>query len=139
VTADNRWLLLKHQESLGDFTDVTPTEKEMCMVWDAFIMGKRITSEAYLPRAWLEFVKEKASWLVASKARMAEFAKHYAYLLGRDVLDDRTAQQGFHGGKEEEPKLSPKGTQSRKSTGGCSICGQPVLGARLLLCNNEVS
>ncbi len=151
--ANSKWLLQKHQESLADFTDVTPTEREMCMVWDAFILHKSITSEAYLPRAWLDFVKEKASWLVASKARMLEFAKHYAYLLGRDVLDDTTAQRGFrilHEAREagiqqsngekggEEPKVEPKGTQPRKSAGGCPICGLPVLGASLLLCGDEV-
>lgn len=149
---DISWLIQKHQEAINDFGDVDPQEKEFVIEWDAFIIHKRISSDAFLPRAWLSFVKEKASWLVASPLRMIEFGKHLSYLMARDALDDQTVQRGFgyirtarmnrqDRGEDVEvaPKLSPKASLPRKSAGGCTVCGLPVLGQRLLICARMVS
>jgi VEFS-Box of polycomb protein len=148
---DHQWLIQRHREAMDEYTDVGHAEKEMCNEWDGFISTKQITSDAYLPRAWLDFVRAKASWIVSSKTRRKEFAKHYSYLVARDVLDNETVVKGFaiiaeavearQNGKETEkpsPQSSPKAAQARKSRGGCEICGLPVLGPRMLLCANEV-
>jgi hypothetical protein len=152
-TVNHEWLILKHKEAINDFDDVDAEEKEYAMVWDQFMIDKRISSDVFLPRAWLEFVKDMSPWLADAQWRMNEFAKHLSYLLSRDALDDKTAQEGFKligearkrraddgADGEPAPRLPPKGLlPTRKSASGCTICGLPVLGHRLLICTNTVS
>jgi len=85
---DDAWLLLKHRDSLQDFLDVEPAEKEYMMEWDSFILKKHISSQQYLPRAFLGFVKEKASWIVSKQSRAEEFSKHVSMLLARRAIGD---------------------------------------------------
>ena len=158
---DDTWLIQKHQESIGEFTDVDATEKEYIWEWDGFILRKSITSAAYFPRAFLDFVEEKAAWLVAENHRMIEFGKHCSVLLARDLLGDDTMKLAFehinaarsesatglngpsnssdssHGG-DGASRQSPRSTQIRKSSSGCNVCQLPVLGPTLLLCSNKV-
>lgn len=156
---DNTWLIQKHRESTSDFSDVTPAEKEYIWEWDGYILRQSLTSAAYFPRAWLSFVREKASWLVAAEPRMLEFGKHVSFLRVRDMLDDKTIMEAFasindarmrlkqdpsdEGGnvqtEESDPKQSPKATQIRKGANGCTICQLPVLGPRILICTNKVT
>lgn len=158
---DDAWLIQKHQESIGDFSDVTVAEKEYIWQWDAYILRKNLTSVAYFPREWLGFVKEKAEWLVSEERRMLEFGKHSSVLLARDVLDDKTVKKAFFyiedaraemkrlgegqlrapGDPETAevmPKQSPKSSQIRKSASGCIVCRLPVLGPTMLVCSNTV-
>ncbi|UNI16198.1 hypothetical protein JDV02_002658 [Purpureocillium takamizusanense] len=158
---DDTWLIQKHQESIGEFTDVDATEKEYIWEWDGFILRKNITSAAYLPRAFLDFVEAKAVWLVAENHRMIEFGKHCSVLLARDLLDNETMKRAFtyirsaratktsssdgqtseadsSWGGDGAPRQSPRSTQIRKSSSGCSVCQLPVLGPTLLLCSNKV-
>lgn len=160
---DNTWLIQKHREAIGDFSDVTPPEKEYIWEWDGYILCQNITSAVYLPRAWLEFVRQKASWLVAANSRMLEFGKHTSVLLARDVLDEDSVEKalshinearaksivkletnGLDGvisgsGVTKTPtKQSPKNHQIRKGSNGCGVCQLPVLGPRMLLCSNKV-
>ncbi|KAK0741688.1 hypothetical protein B0T21DRAFT_408547 [Apiosordaria backusii] len=85
---DDAWLLLKHREALQDFIDLNLEEKEYLQEWDAFILRKHISSQQYLPKAFLQFVKEKAGWLVEKQARAEEFSKHVSTLLARRVLGE---------------------------------------------------
>ncbi|KAM4066937.1 VEFS-Box of polycomb protein [Hirsutella rhossiliensis] len=156
---DDTWLIQKHQESIGDFSDVTAAEKEYIWQWDAYILRKNLTSVAYFPREWLGFVKEKAEWLVYEERRMLEFGKHTSVLLARDVLNDKTMKKAFfyiedaraemnriREGQSAAPrnpetadvatKQSPKSSQIRKSASGCIVCQLPVLGPTLLICSN---
>ncbi|KIE01126.1 Zinc finger domain-containing protein, PHD-finger, partial [Metarhizium majus ARSEF 297] len=162
-TPDITWLIQKHRESIADFSDVTAAEKEYIWEWDGYILRQNITSAAYFPRAWLNFVEEKAGWLARAQHRMLEFGKHSSVLLARDVLDDEDMQQAFRyinearakSAKGQSPhgemlaaddrakgmastKQSPKVSQIRKSANGCTICQLPVIGPRLLLCSNTV-
>ncbi|EQL04130.1 Zinc finger domain-containing protein, PHD-finger [Ophiocordyceps sinensis CO18] len=156
---DDTWLIQKHQESIGDFSDVTVAEKEYIWQWDAYILRKNLTSVAYFPREWLGFVKEKAAWLVSEERRMLEFGKHSSVLLARDVLNDKAIKKAFFyiedaraemrrlgHGQSDAPwnpettdvatKQSPKSSQIRKSASGCIVCQLPVLGPMLLVCSN---
>ena len=159
---DNAWLLQKHHESIGDFSDVTPAEKEYIWEWDSFILQQNLSTTAYFPRAWLSFIREKASWLVAEESRMLELGKHTSVLLARDVLNDEVVddafkcinearekprlkieehqalENGVNGVNDESRKSSPRASQIRKSPGGCTVCHLPVLGPRLLVCSNKV-
>ncbi|UKZ82188.1 hypothetical protein TrVFT333_009972 [Trichoderma virens FT-333] len=137
---DNTWLIQKHRESTSDFSDVTPAEKEYIWEWDGYILRQSLTSVAYFPRAWLGFVREKASWLAAADQRVLEFGKHASLLRVRDMLDDgiiqealtyiNNAREGLQpdaGGEsgnaqteEPDPKQSPKATQIRKGANGCT-------------------
>lgn len=161
IVPDDAWLIQKHQESIGDFSDVTAAEKEYIWQWDAYILRKNLTSVAYFPREWLGFVREKAEWLVSEDRRMLEFAKHSSFLLARDVLNDKMMKKAFffiddaraemkrlRGGEPEAlrksemagvaPKQSPKSSHIRKSASGCNVCRLPVLGPTLLICSNTV-
>ncbi|KAL7921592.1 hypothetical protein ACQKWADRAFT_124046 [Trichoderma austrokoningii] len=155
---DNTWLIQKHRESTSDFSDVTPAEKEYIWEWDGYILRQNLTSAAYFPRAWLGFVREKASWLVAAEQRLLEFGKHLSLLRVRDMLEDKVMRDAFslineararlqrndnnEGGdtqaEEESPKQSPRATQIRKGTNGCTVCQLPVLGPRMLVCTRKV-
>ncbi|KAL7823579.1 hypothetical protein V8C26DRAFT_124426 [Trichoderma gracile] len=152
---DTTWLIQKHRESTSDFSDVTPAEKEYIWEWDGYILRQSLTSAAYFPRAWLGFVREKAAWLVAAEQRVLEFGKHASLLRVRDMLDDETMQEAFshindarmrlqlssESGNvepaEADPKQSPRATEIRKGSNGCTICQLPVLGPRLLVCYNK--
>lgn len=163
---DNTWLIQKHRESTSEFSDVTTAEKEYIWEWDGYILRQNITSAAYFARAWLDFVEEKAPWLVASNQRMLEFGKHCSVLLARDALDDEDMQQAFthinmarvnwnkehdnpppvedkanpsHTLKDTSSKQSPRVSHIRKGANGCTVSQLPVLGPRLLLCSNTVS
>ncbi|KJZ78851.1 hypothetical protein HIM_01624 [Hirsutella minnesotensis 3608] len=158
---DDTWLIQKHRECIGDFSDVTAAEKEYIWEWDAYILRKSITSAAYFPREWLGFVKVKAEWLVSEERRILEFGKHCSVLLARDVLDDQILKEAFEfiddarvrvqsmakdqadtPSKSEATnvaaRLSPRSSQIRKSASGCAVCQLPVLGPQLLICSNVV-
>ena len=139
---DDAWLLRKHRDSLGDFTDVDPTEKEYMKEWDSFILLKHISSPQYLPRAFLGFVKEKAPWIVAKRSRSEEFSKHTSLLLGRRVIGEAEIVEATQRINEartqkpeeavEPPKPAPRGAS------GCVACGQPVPVSTMLVCSNKV-
>ncbi|EOO04317.1 putative zinc finger domain-containing protein [Phaeoacremonium minimum UCRPA7] len=142
--ADDTWLIQKHRDTVQDFFDVDEAEKEYIKEWDAYLIKKQINSDAFLPRAFLAFVKEKAAWLVASQARVEEFGKHLSVLVGRGSLDDQTINDAIARIAEARtqkvpqalPKESPKSSQYRSSK-GCTVCGRPVRGPTLLLCGNK--
>lgn len=141
---DDAWLLLKHRDNLQDFIDLNPEEKEYLQEWDAFILKKHISSEQYLPRHFLSFVREKAAWIVGKQSRAEEFSKHVATLLARRVLPDSAifeATQMLNDARarrkagEEDPPQSEK----RKVSGGCcNACGEPVPVPAMLVCANKV-
>ncbi|KEY64448.1 hypothetical protein S7711_05266 [Stachybotrys chartarum IBT 7711] len=161
IAPDNTWLIQKHRESIDEFSDVTPAEKEFVKEWDGFILKQSITSPAFFPRAWLAFVQEKASWLVSADRRMTEFGKHFSVLLVRNVLDDKVIAEAFSSINEARANKetrsgqpgadavaadadrdflqsqSPRSSQIRKSKGGCGVCHLPVMGPRLLICSNK--
>ncbi|OAA49070.1 Zinc finger domain-containing protein, PHD-finger [Beauveria brongniartii RCEF 3172] len=152
---DATWLIQKHRESIADFSDVTPSEKEYIWEWDGYILKQSITSSAYLPRAWLGFVQQKAAWLVAKDERMSEFGKHASVLLAREVLTDDAIKQALDSinqarslrtmdvanailpAETEPAATASKATDVRKSSNGCTICQLPVRGPRLLVCSNK--
>jgi hypothetical protein len=157
---DSSWLIQKHREDIGEFSDVSAEEKEYICRWDAFILEQNVTSGAYFRRAWLQFVKENAMWLASAGHRMIEFGKHMCVLMARDVLDDESidnadqlieearAQLKSGGGGEHTNdtrtvdstlKQSPRASQVTKGANGCTICKLPVLGPSLLVCSNKVT
>lgn len=155
IVPDDTWLIQKHRESISDFSDVTATEKEYIWEWDGHILRKNITSAAYFPRAWLDFVEQKAAWLVAEEHRMLEFGKHSSVLLARDVLDETAMKRAFDfindaraklksdgsgslGAMDGATKQSPRSSQIRKGASGCTVCQLPVRGPTLLVCSNKV-
>ena len=110
--------------------------------WDAFILRKHLSSEQHLPRYFIRFVREKASWLVAKRSRAEEFSKHVSTLLARRVLPDSAiaeATQLLNDARsrqtEEEPAQPPK---KRTSGGCCTVCGEPVPPPAMLICANKV-
>ncbi|KAF4441369.1 hypothetical protein F53441_12046 [Fusarium austroafricanum] len=90
---DNAWLIQKHREDIGEFSDVSKEEKEYIRRWDAFILQENVTSGAYFRRAWVKFVKENAPWLVGAGYRMNEYSKHLCVLMARDVLDNQSIEK----------------------------------------------
>ncbi|TDZ25084.1 hypothetical protein Cob_v001893 [Colletotrichum orbiculare MAFF 240422] len=149
---NDQWLIQWHRDALADFSDVPIDEREYMQEWDQFMLTKRISSDIYFPRAWLDFVKLNVDWLLSSKSRMVEFGKHFTYLLARSSLDHDTVQEALeyiaacrtklairNGNNSNPPpamKESPRGPHVRKSASGCQVCGMTVLGPRLLLCAN---
>nr|CEG02427.1 unnamed protein product [Fusarium pseudograminearum CS3427] len=155
---DSSWLIQKHREDIGEFSDVSAEEKEYICRWDAFILEQNVTSGAYFRRAWLQFVKDNAVWLASSDHRMREFGKHMCVLMARDVLNDQgidnaetlieeARAQLKSGGLDEQTndtkaadnalKQSPRASQITKGANGCTICKLPVLGPSLLVCSNK--
>ncbi|KAM0338341.1 hypothetical protein ACHAPQ_002356 [Fusarium lateritium] len=156
---DSSWLIQKHREDIGEFSDVSAEEKEYIRRWDAFILQESVTAGAYFRRAWLKFVRENALWLVSASHRMNEYSKHLCVLMVRDVLDDQsienagklidearaTLKVGGGNDRTNSPetgdaslKQSPRASQIVKGANGCTICQLPVLGPSLLVCSNKV-
>ncbi|EWY84954.1 hypothetical protein AU210_011564 [Fusarium oxysporum f. sp. radicis-cucumerinum] len=154
---DNAWLLQKHREDIGEFSDVSKEEKEYIRRWDAFILQENVTSGQYFRRAWVKFVKENASWLVGANYRMNEYGKHLCVLMARDVLDnasvekagklideararlksDEDAKTNGTNAADVTLKQSPRASQITRGANGCTVCQLPVLGPSLLICSNK--
>lgn len=150
--ADERWLIHKHRDTLGDFTDLEPAEIEFMQMWDSYFLPLHLSSELFLPRHYLAFAKEKADWIVAKQERAIEFGKHMAVLQIRGVIqdehvvdvtaiiqeanerrDDRAAKT--EQAPEKQPEQPPKRTEN-----GCAKCGRFVeRGPAWLKCVVEVS
>ncbi|KAH6678933.1 hypothetical protein F5X68DRAFT_263904 [Plectosphaerella plurivora] len=141
---DSRWLVQWHREAIEDFSDIPSEEREYITTWDEFMLSQRINSEVYLQASWLEFVKQKADWLVASESRRVEFGKHFTYLMTRNVLDDATIWEAFQFVTAANNALKKAGTSrvsgilkqpKPKTAAGCQICGRQVLGPKTLVCS----
>ncbi|KAK4662670.1 hypothetical protein QC763_605630 [Podospora pseudopauciseta] len=146
---DDSWLLLKHREALQDFIDLNHEEKEYMQEWDAFILRKHLSSQQYLPKAFLQFVKDKAGWLVEKQARAEEFSKHVSTLLARRVLGENEVIEStalLNEARERKSKAvngevsGGGGEEGRKGkrTGGCCVgCGEPVPVSEMVVCGNK--
>lgn len=150
VVVDDSWLIHKHREVVQDYSDLSAVEKAFIQEWDKFVMSRRVSSDAYIPRAMLEFIEEKGLWLVADQARTVEFGKHMAVMVARSLLTTEDVQKITHGlnmarkrAKEHPelvavaeaqavPKMGP-----HKSKGGCAKCGLAVLGPFMRICANK--
>lgn len=149
--ADDSWLIQKHRDIVQDFWDVGSAEKEYIKEWDAFIQKRRISSEAFIGRAVVEFVNEKRNWLIESKSRSQEFGKHLTVLIARG-LDDETVRSVQ--ARLQDARLHQKlvdntadtmstadavNVAPQRNSRGCAVCGRVVRGPGLLICANEVS
>lgn len=140
---DDSWLLLKHRENLEDFIDLNAQEKEYMQAWDAFILRQHISSDYYLPRHFLRFVRDKAAWIVARPSRADEFSKHVAILLARRALPDAAvfeATQMLTDARSRRAEEEPvQVTKKKKASGGCCAeCGEPVPVPAMVICANKV-
>ncbi|KAK4205643.1 hypothetical protein QBC40DRAFT_578 [Triangularia verruculosa] len=147
---DDAWLLLKHREALQDFIDLNEEEKEYLQEWDAFILKKHISSQQYLPRAFLQFVREKALWLVEKQARAEEFSKHVSTLLARRVLGENEIIESTTLLNEARDKMAKGGNGAVNGDGGkgekkvkkhrgqvCAGCEEPVPVSEMAICMNK--
>lgn len=149
--ANDGWLIQKHRDIVQDFCDVGLEEKEYIKEWDAFIQKRRISSEAFIGRALVDFVNEKLSWLLESKARSQEFGKHLTVLIARGLDDDivKLVQSRLQDARlhQKPADNAPGGTSIQEATKmathrnsrGCTVCGRAVRGPSLLICANEVN
>ncbi|KAF3025632.1 hypothetical protein E8E14_013149 [Neopestalotiopsis sp. 37M] len=146
---NNTWLLQKHRDTIMEYTDVDPDEKEYIVEWDAFLFGRKATAAPYLKDTYLEFIEEKASWLLASQSRMHEALKHLAYLNGRELLDKDIISEAVEILRHSKPEAQENSaaaqglrvtSQAYTSKAGCGICGQIVATtSSQLICANLVS
>ncbi|KAL6866341.1 hypothetical protein ACO1O0_002449 [Amphichorda felina] len=159
---ETQWFHHKHRQSLNDIDNVTPAELEYMKEFDDIMRKHDISARAYFPRAWLDFVEQKAGWLIEAKHRMVEFSVHESYLLVSDLIQDEHVQEAMEhiesertkrrklqrtSPDEEEsgastgrlgPEPSSKTPPIRKSASGCGKCGLPVLpGPQGLVCSNK--
>lgn len=167
VPAEKTWFYHKHRESLNESQNLTAAELEYIKEFDGAMQSHDISARAYFPRAWLDFVRTRSSWLIGAKHRMIEFSLHESYLLASKLLLDEHLEEamGFiedarkekkrlelaqpRSGDEQScypgrslqgsPRPTPKTPPIRKSAKGCGICKMPVLsGPELLMCSNAV-
>lgn len=161
---DEGWLITKHADALGEFSDVEPQEKEYMMQWDAYILQKHLCSEQYLPREFRNFVRDKAAWLLEKRSRAEELGKHMAVLLARRYVDDATvmavtkelnevrklmaAAEGANNATGDGPARRESETQEQQqqpggrkqsAAGGCARCGEVVPQPEMVICCNKVS
>jgi hypothetical protein len=163
LEVEEDWFNYKQRESLNDIEDVTDAEVEYMKEFDSVMRMHDVHARRYLPRAWVDFVRLKAAWLVEAQYRMGEFAQHEAYLAASDLIQDEHMEEAVGYINAERAKLSgtmhasPKTEQrtddkvknfsppsrepaNPKSNNGCGVCGLPVIsGPRLLVCSNTVS
>ncbi|KAK8094694.1 hypothetical protein PG997_001379 [Apiospora hydei] len=141
---DNSWLLQKHRDIIKDYSDVHPDEKEYAAEWDAFASREKATMAPHLQDVYLDFVREKATWIASTQNRMNEAMKHLAYLKARDALSEDTvvqalalARQARSTARVESSELrSPATSPKIKSRSGCNVCGLSISGPSTLICSN---
>ncbi|KAI9669220.1 MAG: hypothetical protein M1817_004715 [Caeruleum heppii] len=85
---DDSWLRQKHIETIDDFTDVTPAEKEFIKRWDGFMFDEKSLANRYLPAALMKFVEGNKAWLVRREMAV-EFVKHATRLVLYGIIDER--------------------------------------------------
>jgi ribosomal protein L44E len=153
--ADERWLIHKHRDTLGDYIDLEPAEIEFMQVWDSYFLPLHLSSELFLPPHYLAFTKEKADWIVEKRERAAEFGKHMAVMQIRGVIRDehvvklaaiiqeanerREEREKMGNGAEKQPEPQPE-QPPKKTVNGCAKCGKFVeRGPAWLKCVREVS
>lgn len=141
---DDAWLIQKHRDIVQDFCDVDASEKEYIKEWDAFIQQKHIVSEAFIGRAVVEFVTEKANWLLESPSRTLEFGKHLTVLIARGVGEDtiklvqaKLSEARIHKLSAPAPAVDSPKDLPKRDPKGCAVCGKTVRGPSLLLCANQ--
>lgn len=158
--ADERWLLQKHRDTLGDYTDLEPAEIEFMQMWDSYFLPLHLSSELFLPPHYIAFTKEKADWIVEKPHRGIEFGKQTACLQIRGVIQDEhvvaaTAmiqeanerrvereRQEREAEKQAQPEEKQQLDKPRpgKTARGCAKCGKFVeRGPAWLKCRGEVS
>ena len=153
---DDSWRIHKHREIVQDYSDLTNAEKEFIQEWDRFIILKRIASDAYIPRAMVQFIKEKGLWLVSDLNRAMEFGKLMAVMVAHDILTDANVDEVTNAmdaawalKRSIDPNDSqaieaanstsaPKAYALRRGTGGCPICGYRFAVADSVICCNRV-
>ncbi|CAK7264968.1 hypothetical protein SEPCBS119000_001263 [Sporothrix epigloea] len=155
---DDSWRIHKHREIVQDYSDLTPAEKEFIQEWDRFIILKRIASDAYIPRAMVQFIEEKGLWLVADLSRAMEFGKLLAVMVAHDILTDANVDEithamdaawarkrslGLSGSRAIEAADStsaPKAYAMRWDTSGCPVCHtRCAVADSVICCNRECS
>lgn len=138
---DDSWLIQKHRDTLQDFLDVDQSEKEYMAEWDTFALEKHLSSEQYLPRLFITFVRLHAAWIAGKQSRAEEFAKHAAFLLARKAIPDTLFLEASL--KIHEARVSnsrpPKEPEEHSPSDVCAKCGNPVTVSSLLICANKVS
>ncbi|KAH6653591.1 hypothetical protein BKA67DRAFT_537231 [Truncatella angustata] len=142
---NDSWQLQKHRDIIRDYTDVHPDEKEYIYVWDAFAQAHKANNAPYFDDIYLEFIEEKASWLVALQTRTNEAMKHLLYLNARDALNKSTVSNALSILRNARSQARPAlveaesacaGSDTYFSKSGCAICGQPFAGPRQVICAN---
>ncbi|CAK7197738.1 hypothetical protein SEUCBS139899_000386 [Sporothrix eucalyptigena] len=152
---DDSWRIHKHREIVQDYSDLTHAEKEFIQEWDRFIILKRIASDAYIPRAMVQFIEEKGLWLVSDLNRAMEFGKLMAVMIAHDILTDADvdsitqamnaawalkrsmAPDDSHAIEAANSTSAPKVYALRRGTGGCPICGFRCAVADSVICCNK--
>ncbi|KIH94982.1 hypothetical protein SPBR_03596 [Sporothrix brasiliensis 5110] len=154
---DDSWRIHKHREIVQDYTDLTPAEKDFIQEWDRFIILKRIASDAYIPRAMVQFIQEKGLWLVSDLDRAMEFGKLMAVMMAHDILTDSdvdnitqaideawSLKKSVAAGDDQaltaaQSTSVPKVYAPRRGTGGCPLCGFRCAVADSVICSNKCS
>lgn len=159
--ADDSWRIQKHRDNIADYVDIPSPEREYIASWDAFVLPKGLSSEVFLPETLVEYTKEKAPWLVASKQRLEEFLKHVSSLQVRAVIEQSTKEEvlGIIGeameameAREQEPgpgldvengdgrEEDPGDWAAARRVENCDECGQVATSILcILVCSNAVS
>jgi hypothetical protein len=155
--ADERWLIHKHRDTLGDYTDVDPREIEFMQMWDSYCLPLHLSSEMYLPPHYLAFTREKADWITENEARRIQFCHHMVTLHIRGVIQDEhvaaaTAiieeanerkeerEKATAGGKQAEAGQQQREQPVTRTDSGCGKCGKFVeRGPAFLMCSGMVS
>ncbi|KAH8897841.1 hypothetical protein GQ53DRAFT_778089 [Thozetella sp. PMI_491] len=146
LVADDSWIIQKHRDTLMDFLDVEPGEKEYMREWDAYILQKHLTTDKYLPRAFLAFVRNKASWIIAEPHRAVEFGKHAAMLLARNAITEATYHDAHVTISEARAKPSTQEVPAQaegsktppRGPDRCTVCKEMVPMPAMLVCANKI-
>lgn len=137
---DDTWLIQKHRDTLLDFTDVEPSEKEYMVEWDKFVLTRHVSHEKYIPKAFVAFLKEKALWIVATPTRPQELAKHAALLLARNAISPAVfaeATQIIADARNKKPE-SAQPVKRALSADSCARCHQAVPMSEMMICRHKV-
>ncbi|KAG9236143.1 hypothetical protein BJ875DRAFT_457298 [Amylocarpus encephaloides] len=86
---EEHWLSHKHQDIVGDYTDLNEFEKEYIKKWNVFITREQHTVPNFLAQAMRRFVDANDTWISEKRFRQREWTKHCTYLIMRRVMTEQ--------------------------------------------------
>ena len=157
---DESWLLQRHSDTIGSFTDMLPSEKRFIKRYDRYMLDENLSSNLHFREALVRFCRIHRDWLQRMDMKK-EFHKNAAKLVKQGLISSQLYRDCMKiiGGRQDktvkpehgntvDAVVSPPDSPQRKSSSpiearhdyGICKCGKSIGDAhQIVRCSNIVS